>query len=425
MMGAFKHPKGLYTMVFIEMWERFSFYGMRYCFVLYMIKEMLFSQQKASYIYGLYCSLAYFTPLIGGWLTDNFLGLRKAVSIGSWLRFIGLMLLSTGKDFLFIPSLLFMILATGLMRAGMNPIVGLLYKKDETAQMDAGFRIFYLFCNIGSFLSIIICGFIGSKYGYRYAFMIAGFAMLIGQVGYMSRARQTLGELGLKPIKKSIEKVQKGFTALEKQKLAVMFIIFFVFTDVYDICAEQAGNTITIFADNNINRVIAGFTIPTVWFQAINPLVIWFITPLLGWKWDKLAKRGKEIKYTDKIIMSLFLMSLSYVVLVWAGYFADKGEKISVLWVMISVFIQSVGEIYVYPIFYPLVCRLAPSRMISFMMGVATLQFAVSNFITGMIGGLYVYMNKMTFFSIFMILSLLFALILKSVKKRFDVIIYK
>ena len=212
---------------------------------------------------------------------------------------------------------------------------------------------------------------------------------------------------------------------MEKQKLAVMFIIFFVFTDVYDICAEQAGNTITIFADNNINRVIAGFTIPTVWFQAINPLVIWFITPLLGLKWDKLAKRGKEIKYTDKIAISLLLMSLSYVVLVVAGYFVDKGEKISVLWVMLSVFIQSVGEIYVYPLFYPLVCKLAPTRMISLMMGVATLQFAVSNFITGMIGGLYSHMSRVAFFSIFMILSLLFALILKSVKKRFDVIIYK
>ena len=425
MTALFKHPKGLWTMVFVETWERFSFYGMRYCFVLYMIKEMFFTQQKASYIYGLYCSFAYFTPLIGGWLTDNYLGLRKAISIGSWLRFIGLMLLSTGNEILFLPSLLFIILATGLMRAGMNPMVGLLYDKKETAKLDAGFRVFYLFCNIGSFLSIMLCGFIGARYGYRYAFMLAGVAILVGQVGYILTANNTLGELGLQPVRKIFDVKQKGLTALEKQKLAVMFILFFVFSNVYDICAEQAGNTITIFAENNINRIVAGFTIPTVWFQAINPLVIWIFTPLLGIWWNKRVSEGKEVGYVDKIAMSLFLMFISYIVLVYAGHLADKGGKISILWIILSVFIQSIGEIYLYPIAYPIVCKLAPMRMISFMMGVATLQFCVSNFITGMIGGLYSYMSKMAFFSIFMILALVFVVVIVCCKKKLNTIIYK
>ena len=418
MSKIFKQPKGLYTVSFIEMWERFSFYGMRFCLVLFMVKELMFSQQKSSYVYGLYCSSAYLMPLICGYLVDRYIGLRKAITIGSFCRCFGLLMLSTGKIELFVLSLALIAIATGFMRAGMNPLVGLLYEKDNDVARDSGFRCFYIFANIGAFFSTLVCGYVGSRYGYRYAFLVAGLSILIGQVGYFLTAEKTLGSLGKVPIRK-IELVNKNLflTSAEKTRLLAMFIIFFVFITIYDICVAQQGNTVTVFAENNINRTIGDFVIPTPWFQAINPIVIWIFTPLIGVLMDRKALKNGCTNYTGKFTFALVLMGASYIVLMLAGYYADRQDTISMLWVIALVFVQTIGEIYIFPTQSSLVVKLSPKRFLSLCFGFMCLQICVSNFLSGFIGGLYSYMSKTSFFSIFMLMSFCFALLLFLLRK--------
>lgn len=192
----FRQPSGVYTIAMIDIWERFSFTGMRSCFILYLIKQLLYSKTDASYLYGWFGALAYFAPCIGGYITDRWLSLRKAIAIGSWSRLIGLLILSSGIKELLIPSMMFIIIATGLMRAGMYPMVGLVYnQKDNDAQRDAGYRIFFISTSIGGFLSILICGYVAEKYGYNYTFVISSIGILIGQIVYFLTAKKLLETL--------------------------------------------------------------------------------------------------------------------------------------------------------------------------------------------------------------------------------------
>ncbi len=379
----------------------------------------MFSQQKSSYVYGLYCSCAYLMPLICGYLVDRYVGLRKAITIGSFSRCFGLLMLSTGKIELFVPSLILIATATGFMRAGMNPLVGLLYEKDNDIARDSGFRCFYIFANVGAFFSTIICGYVGSQYGYRYAFLVAGLSILIGQVGYFLTAEKTLGELGKIPIKKIENTVKENMllTQVEKVRLAAMFIMFFIFVVVYDICAEQQGNTITIFAENNTNRTIGNFVVPTPWFQAINPIVVWLFTPLIGILMEKKALKNGNTNYVEKFVFALILMGFSYMILMLAGYYVDIQNKISMLWVIALVFVQTIGEIYIFPTQNSLVVKLSPKRFLSLCFGLLSLQICISNFLSGFIGGLYSCMSKASFFSIFTLMSFCFALLLFLLRK--------
>lgn len=419
-----KHPKGLYTVTFIEVWERFSFYGMRFCLVLYMVKDMMLSQQKASYIYGLYCSFAYFAPLICGYIADTYTGQRKAITIGSWCRFFGLLLLSTGIRSLFVPSLALIIIATGFMRAGMNPLVGMMYDKNDDFMRDAGFRIFYIFANVGALFSVLICGYIGQEYSYRYAFLVAGVSIMIGQINYILTAKKTLGDLGLKPISmkkikdKSNELKKTFLTKVEKIRLFAMFIIFFVFINVFDICYEQQGNTITLFVDKYVDRQIGNFTVPVPWFHSMNPIIIWIFTPLLGLWWQKKAKAGKYTSYVNKFTFGLFLLGISYIVLMFAGYFIERQETISMLWIIAVCFMQTMGEIYVFPTGYSLIVKLSPKKLMSLCFGFMSLEICVANFLSCLLGGLYSSVSKMYFFSIFTIILFVFVLLLLLIGKK-------
>ncbi len=412
-------------MTFIEAWERFSFYGMRFCLVLYMVKDMMFSQQKASYVYGLYCGFAYFAPLICGYIVDAYIGQRKAITLGSWCRFFGLILLGTGDENLFIPSLALIVIATGLIRTGMNTLVGMMYDKNNNTMRDSGFNFFYIFANVGTFFSILACGYVGQKYGYKYAFSVAGFGIMIGQIGYILTAKKTLGELGLKPVVKKVKEeanLLKGaiLTRIEKIRLLAMFILFFVFVNAYDVCYEQEGNTIALFTDKFINRKVGDSIIPTPWFYAIGPIVIWIFTPLLGATWQRKAKMGKEVSYVRKFIVGLFLLGLSFVILAVASHFIEKQGTISMLWIIAMYFVQTLGNIHVFPVSYSLVAKLAPKRFMGLCYGIMSLEICVANFLSGLVGSLYSYVSKTHFFSIFAIITFCFATLLLSTRKKLN-----
>ena len=383
----FNYPKGLYTITFVEIWERFSFYGMRYCFVLYMVKELLFSQQKSSYIYGLYGSFAYFAPLFCGYFVDKYIGMRKAITIGSIFRFFGLLCLGSGEEKMLIPSLAMITIATGFLRAGMNPLVGIMYDKNDDIQRDAGFRFFYTAAHIGVLLGVMVCGYVGQKYGYRYAFISAGITIMIGQVGYFLTAKNTLGDLGKEPIYKTTDMTIK-LTKQEKNNLFAMFIIYFIFINIYDICYEQQGNTITLFVENNVDRDVFGFNIPTPWFHIVNVLMVIIFTPISGLLWHKKELNGKGISYISKFSLGLFFIGLSYVVLMMAGYYTEKYHIISIFWIVAVSIIQTIGEIHTFP--------------------------------TGnsLIGALYSHIGKMYFFLIFVLLAFSASFILFLIRNK-------
>ena len=413
----FRQPSGVYTIAMIDIWERFSFTGMRSCFILYLIKQLLYSKTDASYLYGWFGALAYFAPCIGGYITDRWLSLRKAIAIGSWSRLIGLLMLSSGIKELLIPSMMFIIIATGLMRAGMYPMVGLVYnQKDNDAQRDAGYRIFFISARIGGFLSILICGYVAEKYGYNYTFFISSIGILIGQIVYFLTAKKTLGDIGTIPIRKK-EQDKSHLTTIEKRKLLTLgFMLLFV--SCYDICEEQIGIGMTLLVDSEIDKTILEWKIPTIWFQIINPCVIIFGTPLFGVYCRKLQQKGKEPSYNAKFAISLYMMFIAYAVMIAISYALKNGINVSVILVMISVLCQTIGEIYMMPALNSLICKLSPKRYLSTTYGIVSLELCLSIFISSRFGGLYQKMEGIIFFSIFMIISLFFAILATICNKR-------
>ena len=415
----FNYPNGLYTIAFVEMWERFSFYGMRYCFVLYMVTELLYSQQKSSYIYGLYGSLAFFAPLLCGYIVDRYIGMRKAITIGSFCRFFGLLLLGNGKEEILVPSLALIIIATGFLRAGMNPMVGLIYDNNTDSQRDAGFRFFYTFAYIGVLFGVLVCGYVGQKYGYRYAFISAGITIMIGQIGYFLTSKNTLGDIGKMPMFKK-DTTNNKLTYAEKHNLFVMFVVFFIFINIYDICYEQQGNVITLFIENNVNRYIGDFLVPTPWFHLTNSLVVIIFTPLLGLIWQIQSRDKREKSYIDKFAIGLLLVSISYVILIIAGYYIDQQQIISMSWIIVVYIIQTISEIYVFPTGNSLAVKLAPKKFISLCIGFVSLEACLANFLSGLIGVLYSHIDKMSFFAIFAILAFVAFIAIKILKQKLE-----
>ena len=413
----FRQPNGVYTIAMIDIWERFSFVGMRACFILYLIKQLLFSKTEASYLYGWFGALAYFAPCIGGYITDRWLSLRKAIVIGSWSRLIGLLILSSGiKEFL-IPSMMFIIIATGLMRAGMYPMIGLVYgKKVNDAERDAGYRVFFISARVGGFLSILICGYIAEKYGYNYAFLCSSIGIFIGQIVYFLTAKKTLRDIGTIPLRKK-EEEKKSLTSVEKRKLLTLgFMLMFV--SCYDICEEQISIGLTLLVDSEIDKTILGWKIPTIWFQIINPLVIIFGTPVFGYYCRNLQQRNKEPSYNAKFAISLYMMFIAYAMMIVIGYALKQGIRVSVFWVMISVLFQTIGEIYMMPALNSLICKLSPKRYLSTVYGIVSLELCLSIFISSRFGGLYSKMDSANFFSIFMVMSLFFAVVATIFNKK-------
>ena len=263
MLNLFKqnHPKGLYLLFFVEMWERFSFYGMRALIVLYMIQTLMFSAEKAGNIYGWYTGLIYLTPLIGGYIADRYLGQRKCIAIGAILMILGLFLLAFGLKSLFFISLFLMIIANGFFKSNISSVLGLLYG-DDNNKKDSAFTIFYMGINLGAFFSPLVCGTLAVKFGYEYGFAAAGCGMLISLILYKNLENKLLGESGKYPIK-TISNIEQGFDNIENQSNSLKALLaLMIFTIPFWVCFEQAGSSlnpyrlfsiIKSFVHNNIS----------------------------------------------------------------------------------------------------------------------------------------------------------------------------
>lgn len=400
------HPKGLYLLFCVEMWERFSYYGMRALLVLYMVQHLLYSTKDANFIYGLYTGFVYLTPLLGGYIADRFLGQRKCISIGAIIVAIGLFMLASDSKALFIPALTFMIIGNGFFKSNISTIVGLLYG-DDKQKRDSGFTIFYMGINLGAFLSPLICGTLAQFYGFKYGFMAAGVGIIIGYIVYKLGENKLLGEHGLYPYLKMpktedesglMAEDNKSLTFREKRKIYALLILM-MFSIAFWICFEQAGCSFTLFAEYSTQRQFGNFEISAGYFQSLNPLFIITIAPLMSMLWTKLASVGKEPTSVVKFALALILVSVSALIMACAAYFAKNG-LVSPLWLVFTYLAATLAELCLSPIGLSLVTKLAPAQFASLLMGAWFLSSFIGNLAAGIFAGFYNEISHALFFLI-------------------------
>ena len=398
------HPKGLYLLFCVEMWERFSFYGMRALLVLYMIQELMYSSQRAGNIYGLYTGLVYLTPLLGGYLADRFFGQRKCITTGGILMAVGLFVLAFFPKSFFLFALFLMIAANGFFKSNISSVLGLLYE-DEKEKKDAAFTVFYMGINFGAFLSPLICGTLAVKYGFTWGFASAGIGMLIGLLFYKLFENKWLGDAGMVPVNKMNipETVTETAVNDDNKKLAAL-VVLMLFTIPFWICFEQAGSSLTLFAEYKVNRLFFGHEIPTGYFQSLNPLYIITLAPLMSLLWEWLREKGKEPTSVEKFAIALFLMSVSYFILIFTG-FMPNGSLLSPLWLVLVYFVMTLSELCLSPIGLSLVSKLAPRKFLSLTMGCWFLTCFIGDTIAGIWGGKFGHMSTVQLFTPLAVLS--------------------
>ncbi len=432
------HPKGLYFLFFTEMWERFSYYGMRAIFILFMTKILLMKDADASQIYGSYTGLVYLTPLLGGYLCDKFLGNRRSIVIGGLLMALGqfCMFLSAsagahGGISIMWLGLTSIIIGNGFFKPNISTMVGQLYPANDR-RIDSAFTIFYMGINLGAFFSPLICGSMDFKWG----FLAACIGMLLGLVAFIFGQKKFLiseegKHIGL-PVKKLDAKsigtiigsiaiiffmlnfkqmfnsnidiigyfiyaamiampililTDKSLSKIEMNRIIVIFILAF-FVIFFWGAFEQAGASLTLFADRQTNRTLFGWEMPASYFQSVNPLAILVLAPLFSMIWGFLYMRKLEPSSPKKMAIGLGLVALGYVVIAIAVKGLGLGEKVSMWWLIGLYVIHTMGELCLSPIGLSMVSKLAPLRLSSLMMGTWFLANAAANKFAGTLSAL-------------------------------------
>ena len=412
-----RHPSGLYVLFFTEMWERFSYYGMRSLLVYYMIKHLQFTQERSSEIYGLYTGFVYFTPLFGGMLADRLFGQRRTVILGGVLMAIGHFLMAFESLFFF--ALIFLILGNGAFKPNISTQVGALYPVGDHRR-DRAFSIFYMGINLGAFFSPLICGTLGEKVGYPWGFGAAGVGMVIGLLVYLWGQKHLAPDLIMQK-KGSIEqRSSEPMTREDWLKIGAIFVMMalsIVFWSVY----EQQGNTMALWADANTDRMILGWEMPASWFQSFNPLMIFILVPVLNMFWGWQDRHGKEPSSVAKMGIGCILLAVAFLVLIPPARELAVSPKASLWWLTVCAFVLTIGEVYLSPIGLSLVTKIAPARIVSMMMGVWFLSSFFGNYLSGYLGSYWEKMPKENFFLLMFALSfatsLAFFALLKPLKK--------
>ena len=414
-----RHPPGLYVLFFTEMWERFSYYGMRSLLVYYMIKHLQFTQERSSEIYGLYTGFVYFTPLFGGMLADRLLGQRRTVIVGGVLMAIGHFLMAS--ESLFYPALIFLILGNGAFKPNISTQVGALYPAGDHRR-DRAFSLFYMGINLGAFFSPLVCGTLGEKIGYHWGFAAAGVGMVIGLLVYLWGQKHLAPDLIMQK-KGSRQKSSEPMPAEDWLKIGAIFVMMalsIVFWSVY----EQQGNTMALWADANTNRMILGWEMPASWFQAFNPLMIFIFVPLLNLFWSWQDRSGREPSSIAKMGTGCVLLAAAFLVLIPPARALAVNPRASLWWLTGCTFVLTLGEIYLSPIGLSLVTKIAPARIVSMMMGVWFLSSFFGNYLSGYLGTFWEKMPKENFFLLMFSLSfatgLAFFALLKPLQKAIE-----
>ena len=446
----FGHPRGLSTLFFTEMWERFSYYGMRALLILFMTASAVsgglgFDTATAGAIYGLYTSMVYMTTLPGGWIADRLIGQRRAVLYGGIIIASGHFCMAFSALSTFYLGLFLIVIGTGLLKGNVSVIVGRLYAKDDIRR-DAGFSIFYMGINLGAFIAPLVCGYLGQKVSWHIGFAAAGVGMTLGVIQYVLGGKN-LGDAGLHPapaespqaaarlqrnalvagialiavlvgfgfgastgaIPITARQVADGagvlllaivvlffgwlftssnWTPDERKKLYVIGVLFLASALFWSVF-EQAGSTLNLFADRNTHNVVFGWSYPSSWFQSLNSLFLIIFAPVFAWIWLTLAKKRQEPSSPAKFAVALILVGAGFAILIWAAKMAEQGVQVSPLWLTATYFLHTCGELCLSPVGLSAMTKLAPARIAGLMMGVWFLATSVGNFIGGRVSSFY------------------------------------
>jgi len=420
-----KHPPGLYILFFTEMWERFSYYGMRAMLVLYLTAALIsgglgFSESSAISVYGFFTGACYFTPLLGGYITDRYLGRRKAITIGGIAIALGNFALFASQT---VPALYaglaLIIIGNGFFKPNISTLVGDLYPKNDR-RIDSAYTIFYMGINVGSLISPLICGYLAEQYfktnmmdtivyGYKYGFLASSIGMVIGQIIFNILAPRYLGDLGTKPviamaaIDKGGKKTTAPLTPKEKQRTAVILIIT-CFVIFFWAGFEQAGSLLTLYTNQFIDKTIFGWEVPTSWFQSINPLFVILLAPLVSMLWMRLSNRKRgDLNIPTKMGLGMILLGVGYTVLILAVLRTGSDsehivQKANILFIIATYFFHTVGELFLSPVGLSLVNKIAPVKLTSLLMGVWLASTGIANIVGGQFASK---INTLGYFNVF------------------------
>ena len=446
----FGHPRGLSTLFFTEMWERFSYYGMRALLILFMTAApaaggLGFDAVTAGAIYGLYTSMVYMMTLPGGWIADRLIGPQRGVLVGGILIAAGHFSMAVPSLSTFYLGLVLIVLGTGLLKGNVSVIVGRLYGAND-GRRDAGYSIFYMGINTGAFVAPLVCGYLGQRVNWHLGFAAAGVGMVLGLVQYVA-GRKYLGDAGLHPADPGSPQLlaeQKrqaalwlgllvgalvlfgigvftgilpvtptqiadaagymllglsvgffawvflsgGWTRVERNHLLLIGVLFVGYA-LFASVFEQAGSTLNLFADRNTNNSFLGLSFPSSWFQSVNPIFVITFAPMFAWLWIRLSSRGKEPGAPFKFAIGLLLVGAGFAVLIPPASAAQAGTLVGPEWLLLTYLLHTWGELALSPVGLSAMSKLAPVRIGGLVMGVWFLGTAVGNYLGGRAAGFY------------------------------------
>ncbi len=441
------HPRGLATLFFTEMWERFSYYGMRALLVLFMVDQVQsgglgFTDQTATAIYGLYTAAVYLVALPGGWLADRVMGAQRAVWVGGIIIMMGHFVLAIPALPAFFLGLILVVMGTGLLKPNISAIVGELYGPDDHRR-DGGFTIFYMGINLGAAIGPLVCGLLAQS-NWHYGFAAAGVGMLAGLIQF-KLTRSYLGEAGLFPARpddqQRAQRVRRrafiavaaalgliavlfvggfagwfeyraselartttgaivavaiayfgwiflfGRLTREERNRVIVIGVLFLAAAMFWAGFEQAGSSLNLFAERYTVRQLGGFEIPASWFQSLNPAFIILLAPVYSMLWIKLADRNLDPSAPLKFAFGLLLLGLGFLVMVGAAELVARGEQVLPTWLFMTYLLHTMGELALSPVGLSSVTKLAPRRFVGQMMGVWFLAASLGSVIAGLIAG--------------------------------------
>jgi len=448
------NPHSLSTLFFTEMWERFSYYGMRALLVLYLVNSQNYSESDALHIYAVYTGLVYLTPLIGGYLADRFLGSQKAIFIGGLTMMIGHFLMAF-PNFLYL-AIGMLIIGNGYFKPNISSLLGRLYKPDDVRR-DSGFSIFYVGINLGAFLAPLIVGYVGETINWHYGFAIAGFGMLAGLIQFYIGQNKIIKE-DISSQSKKLNPADWGIITLVSlinlplilvilelnqiindfffEILAILIILIFfyfitkkkqllavkkdikriayigilsIFVIFFWMGFEQAGGSLTLFANNSVDRNFLGFVIPASFFQSINPLIIILIGPMIANFWLSVDRSKNKINTSQKMGLGLLLLASGFFLIMIVNNSSET--SISLWWLVGVYFLHTMGELCLSPIGLSMVSKVSPKKIASLMMGFWFLSSAVANFTAGKLPAI-LESNNLDLFTFLSVSSLLAGLVL-------------